>query len=187
MEEKLKKLYKECLDELKLININLNENDIGKIDIAIAKRKAKRYGCCKQEQPDKSTSYRKGKRTYYSRYQKHHIEISSWVMELNDEIIKNTIIHEIIHCLPYCNNHGKKFKEYSYLINQKLGYNISRLGNKQEDYEKSNLEYIQEKIRYKYIIICKGCGEKYYRQRINKKFLRKYRCGNCKGKLRILN
>ena len=23
------------------------------------------------------------------------------------DIIKNTIIHELIHCLPYCNNHGK--------------------------------------------------------------------------------
>ena len=27
--------------------------------------------------------------------------------------IKNTIMHEIIHCFPYCNNHGSEFKKYA--------------------------------------------------------------------------
>lgn len=186
MEEKLEKLYKECLYELKSININLEEKDIGKIDISFSKRKTKRYGCCKQEEPDKSTAYRKNRVIHYKKYRKHHIEISKWLMELNDEIIKNTIIHEIIHCLPSCNNHGKEFKKYSKLINEKLGYNISRLGNKKEDYEKSNLEF-KENPKFKYVIVCENCGLIYYRQRMAKNFIKKYRCGKCKGKLRILN
>lgn len=185
MEEKLEKLYKECLEELKSINI-INFDEIGEIDISFAKRKTKRYGCCKQEDPDKSTAYREKRIIHYRKYNKHHIEISKWLMDLNDDIIKNTIIHEIIHCLPDCNNHGKEFKKYSKLINEKLGYNITRLGNKKEDYEKSNLKF-DENPKIKYVIVCENCGLIYYRQRMTKNFTKKYRCGKCKGKLRILN
>ena len=187
MEEKLEKLYNECLNELKSIDIDLDEKEIGKIDISFAKRKVKRYGCCRQEDPDKTTAYRERKIIHYRKYNKHHIEISKWLMELNDSIIKNTIIHEIIHCLPDCNNHGKEFRRYSKLINEKLGYNISRVGNKKEDYEKSNLEFKEETKKFKYKIACERCGLIYYRQRMGKNFTKKYRCGNCRGKLIILN
>ena len=47
MEEKLKKLYEECSKELKLININLE--DVGKIDISFSKRNNKRYGFTKSQ------------------------------------------------------------------------------------------------------------------------------------------
>ena len=170
MEEKLQKLYQECINELKAININVMDNpEVGEIDITIAKRNAKRYGCCKQ----------------YERFNKHHIEISKWVMDLNDDIIKNTIMHEIIHCIPYCNNHGKVFKRYANYINQKLGYHITRLGNKEADYKESNLELEDETSSYKYKIICKDCGQIYYRKRLQKNLIQKYRCGKCNGKLQI--
>lgn len=91
-------------------------------------------------------------------------------MNLNDDIIKNTIIHELIHCIPNCNNHGADFKKYAKVINQELGYKISRLGNKEEDYKKSNIKFYEEKIKYKYKIICEKCGQIYYRQRLVKNF-----------------
>ena len=187
MDEKLERLYKECIKELETININLDEKVIGKIDISISKRKNKRYGCCRQEEPDKSTVYRKRRIIHYRKYNKHHIEISRWVMDLNDEIIKNTIIHEIIHCLPDCNNHGKEFKRYCKLINEKLGYNISRVGRPEEDYKKSNLEFKQEIPAFKYVIECENCKQIYYRQRMAKNFTKKYRCGKCRGKLIVIN
>ena len=186
MEEKLNRLYEECINELKSININLEEENIGKIDISLSKRKNKRYGCCKQEEPDKTSSYRKNRIIHYRKYNKHHIEISKWLMNLNDDIIKNTIMHEIIHCFPDCNNHGKEFKKYSEFINEKLGYNISRLGNKEEDYKKSNLKFEKTIPCYKYEIRCQICNYVYYRQRLTKNFTKKYRCGNCKGKLKIV-
>ena len=37
------------------------------------------------------------------------------------------------------------YKKYSEFINEKLGYNISRLGNKEEDY-KSRLKYQERKM-----------------------------------------
>ena len=128
MEEKLKELFYQCLDELDKIGIN---KDIGKVEIQVSKRNNKRYGACKQEDPDNETRYieKIGKKRFikYLRYKKHTIEISPWVMNLDENIIKNTIMHEIIHCLPGCNNHGKTFKQYAKYINEQLGYDISRV------------------------------------------------------------
>ena len=191
MEEKLNNIYNECLKELKDIGIDiLNNKNVGIIDINISKRNNKRYGCCKQEEPDKSSKIieKKGfKRIVkYQIYKKHHIEISPWVLKLNNDIIKNTIIHELIHCLPYCNNHGKEFKKYAKYINQNLGYNIATLGNKKEDYIKSNIQYNENEL-YKYKIICNKCGQEFYRKRLNKNFLRKYRCGKCGSKFSAIN
>ncbi len=191
MEEKLNNIYNECLKELKDIGIDiLNNKNVGVIDINISKRNNKRYGCCKQEEPDKSSKIieKKGfKRIVkYQIYKKHHIEISPWVLKLNNDIIKNTIIHELIHCLPYCNNHGKEFKKYAKYINQNLGYNIATLGNKKEDYIKSNIQYNENEL-YKYKIICNKCGQEFYRKRLNKNFLRKYRCGKCGSKFSVIS
>lgn len=191
MEEKLQKLYKECMQELSSIEIKLENNkDIGKIDISIAKRKTKRYGCCKQEKPDKNFKVTKkvGKRksVSFEKFGEHHIEISKWVMELDDKIIKNTIIHELIHCIPFCNNHGEEFKKYATYINSRLGYNIKRVGNPKEDYEKSNISYKEKEVEYKYKIKCQKCGQEILRQRFNVRKLNRYRCGKCGGKLEIL-
>lgn len=192
MEEKLKKLYKECIDELKTINIDILDNQkIGLIDIKIAPRNAKRYGCCKHDKPDQN-SYsiiKKGRYRIkkYEKFREHHIEISKWVLDLNESVIKNTIMHEIIHCFPYCNNHGKMFKSYASLINQKLGYNISRLGDKEKDFKESNLEYNESTKNYKYKIICKKCGTITYRQRLQRNLIKNYRCAKCGGKLELTN
>ena len=190
MEEKLDRLFKECIQELEKIGIDINNKDIGKIEINISKRNNKRYGACKQEEPDIKSKYieKIGRRKIvkYWKYNKHVIEISKWVMELDEKIIKNTIMHELIHCMPYCNNHGAEFKRYANYINNKLGYDISRVGNKEEDYKKSNLEYKEEK-QLKYKIECQKCGYTFYRQRQNKNFTRKYRCGKCGGRFEVIN
>lgn len=184
--EKLNKLYSECISELANIKIEFNCKDIV---VKISKRAHKRYGCCKPEIPDSKYKkiIKKGFKfiVYYENYFKYTIEISSWVLELSDDIIKNTIIHELIHCLPKCTNHGEEFKKYAKIINEKLGYNITRTGNKKEDFKRSNVEY-NEAEEYKYKIECKDCGQIYYRKRLNKNFIKKYRCGKCKGKLELI-
>lgn len=167
MQYKLLNLYKECVEELNSININVEKNRF--IDLKINTRSKKRYGCCKKVSKD--------------RFQ---IEISDWVMDLNDIIIKNTIIHELIHCMPRCNNHGEIFKKYARVVNEKLGYNISRVGNKKNDYEKSNKEYTEKQVNYKYKVICDGCNQTFFRQRMKRSFTRKFKCGKCGGKFKII-
>lgn len=190
LEEKLNNLYTQCLKELESIGLNMrNKEIIGNIDIKISKRSNKRYGCCKQENPDKQYKVIKkiGRRkiVQYEKFENHHIEISKWVLELNDEIIKNTILHELIHCIPFCNNHGKEFKKYANYIEKKLGYHITTKGNKKEDYEKSNLTY-EEKQTYSYKIMCEQCGQIIYRKRFNTKLIKNYRCGKCNGRLKLI-
>ena len=189
MEEKLKQLYEQSKEELQSIGIDILKLDIGEIDICISKRNNKRYGCCKQEKPVKTTKYYEkiGRKKFlrYAKFEKHTIEISKWVLELEDKIIKNTILHEIIHCFPYCNNHGSEFKKYAKFINEKLGYDISRLGNKREDYLKSGVTY-NEVVKYKYKIICENCGQTFYRQRVIRNLTQKYRCGKCAGKFVVM-
>ena len=188
MQEKLEKLYKQCLEELKSIGLDVSEKNIGEINIQLSKRNNKRYGCCKQEEPDKkyTVTEKVGRRKIvkYEKFNKHTIEVSKWVLELNDEIIKNTIMHEIIHCFPFCNNHGKTFRMYAKYINDRLGYDISRLGNKRQDYEKSNLVY--EEKEWKYVIKCSNCGKVLYRNRLARNFFRRYRC-QCGGKLELVS
>ena len=188
--EKLNKLFLECINDLNKIGIDiLNEKKYGKIDISISKRNNKRYGCCRQDKPDANymTITKKGKRKIvkYEKFNIHHIEISPWVMELNDDIIKNTIMHELIHCMPFCNNHGLEFKKIAKTLNLNFNYNISRVGNKKNDFEKSSLEY-EENKNYNYKIICKGCNQNFFRQRLNKNFTKKYRCGKCGSTFEII-
>ena len=189
MKQKLNNLYMECVKELKQVDIDVLDTDkYGKIEISISNRNNKRYGCCKQENPDKNykiiTKRERRKIIRYEKFDKHHIEISPWVMQLEDSIIKNTIMHELIHCIPYCNNHGAEFKKYANILNVYYGYDISRLGNKKEDFEKSNIKY-DENQNYKYKIICQGCNQEFYRQRLSRNFLNKYRCGKCGGRFRL--
>ena len=186
MDDRLEGLYNNCIEDLKVIGIDVMGNkDIGKISIKIASRNAKRYGCCKQKNPDRSTAYieKRGRRRFvrYYKYKEHNIEISKWVLDLDENIIKDTIVHEIIHCFPGCNNHGIEFKKYAKFINEKLGYNVTRLGNKELDFKKSNLNY-EHKVNYNYKIFCKNCGQEFFRQRFNKNLIRHYRC-KCGGKL----
>ena len=182
-QRKLEELYLKCIEELDSIGIQFKNKEI---HIQISKRNNKRYGCCKPDENYKKIR-KKGFRYIikYENYKKYTIEISPWVMELKEEVIKNTIIHELIHCMPYCSNHGEKFKKYAKMINEKLGYVINRTGNKKEDFKKSNLKY-EESNNYKYKIQCKECGEVYYRKRLNKNLTTKYRCGKCRGKLELI-
>ena len=80
----------------------------------------------------------------------------------------------------------KQFKYYASIVNERLGYNIARHGNKQEDFEKSNIEYKSENNYYNYKILCTKCNKIYYRKRLSKDFFTKYRCGKCKSKLKLI-
>ena len=56
------------------------------------------------------------------------------------------------------------------LINKSYGYDVSRVGDKKKDFEKSNIVFKETK-NYKYKIVCKGCNQEFYRQRLNRNLL----------------
>lgn len=80
------------------------------------------------------------------------IEISEITFELSPmSAIEDTIMHEVIHAVPDCDNHGEKWKLVADKINKKYGYNIKRTASLE------NMGLKKENF-YKYIIKCKNCG-----------------------------
>lgn len=88
--------------------------------------------------------------------------------EVTEKEVKNTIMHELIHTLPGCFNHGHFFKVMAKTLNGEYGYNIQRTN------ENPNAK--QQTKTYKYIITCNSCGRKYMYQKYSKliKLIDKY-------------
>ena len=84
----------------------------------------------------------------------------------------NTTMHEMIHASGVW-NHGREFKRIARLVNDKYGYNVKRV-------HKANFD----DDAYKYIMVCKDCGQKIGRHKKSRfvKNYDKYSCGVCDGK-----
>ena len=88
--------------------------------------------------------------------------------------LEECMIHELIHTIPGCNNHGTKFKRLAYRIGCKYPqYKIET----QTSGERFGLPEYEPKYRYE--IVCKHCGKSFYRCKKLKKPLTEYLCGNC--------
>lgn len=141
---------------------------IGKIaDIKINTRAKKRWGLCSYT----SNGF--------------IIEISSTLLQddVSREALMDTLMHEVLHTVDGCMNHGKQWKHYANLINLKYGLNIKTTTSAAE-------KKIEENDSYNYIIACPKCGYQW-------KYIRMSRCvkhperfshtGCCKdGLIRIL-
>lgn len=137
----------------------------GSVTIAIDTRAAKRWGNCKSL----------GNGNYL-------VKISNRLLEDNvsDQAIMDTIMHELIHTIGGCMNHGKKWSTIAATVNQKLpAYTIKRCTTYEE-------KGIADHTQYAYAIGCTKCGAVYNRLRMSNlvKHPDKYTCGSCGGTLR---
>lgn len=95
--------------------------------------------------------------------------------------IRQTVMHEVIHTLEGCNNHGADFQQVARRVNQQLGYRIatrSQLG-----------EAAGQAVPYRYVLKCSHCGQelkRYHRKpRLTRHHFHKG-CGEAsKGKLQL--
>lgn len=101
-----------------------------------------------------------------------------------DDFVKNVLIHELIHTVDGCFNHGPKFKAHAAEINRAYPqYHISRCESS-ESVAAYGIEYVPVGT-VKYIFKCKNCGQ-IIRRRKRTKFVenyQNYRCGKCGGRL----
>lgn len=77
--------------------------------------------------------------------------------EAADTIVKETIIHEILHTCPGCMNHGKTWQAYASVVNDAYPrYRISRLSS-------CNRTHVRLKNRdtAKYVATCMSCNKEY--------------------------
>lgn len=107
--------------------------------------------------------------------EKRYINISKWLLEVaSDKEIKNVIIHEIIHTFDDTIGHKSKWQMYARLVNNYGVYNITRTESIDKIYANNNK--VRPKDRYE--ITCLGCGNVYYKSRIQSNTIYGYRHGH---------
>ena len=80
------------------------------------------------------------------------ISISAQLLQddVDDQAVKDTIAHELLHTVEGCMNHGRYWHRLAGLVNQRCpGYNIK---------QRTNAEEKGIQIDYKYTLQCQNCG-----------------------------
>lgn len=140
----LEKEVKECLKIIKKLGLS-NHMEKVRYVLRINDRATKYLGLC--------TFKSKNPLTYIITINGPFLKVAK------PQDVHDTIMHEVLHTLPGCMDHGEKWQNYASIIEKyEPCYTISRLGDCAE-YKK----LFQQKS--KYIITCKGCGHVFYYQR----------------------
>ena len=87
----------------------------------------------------------------------------AYLQNSDPQSVHDTIVHEVLHSIPGCMNHGKKWSYYARQFMTALPqFNISRCTNNEgfNNYLKKAME-----TQAKYTIICKKCGARFYKTR----------------------
>ena len=94
--------------------------------------------------------------------------------------IKSTIVHELIHTVEGCFNHGKEFQSIANWLSRVYGIELGTRASKNE----MALSEEYRIAKAKYVIKCKKCGQIILRQRATRlvKLPMTYSCG-CGGDL----
>ena len=84
-----------------------------------------------------SVNYRAKSRWGQCRHGKdgtHSININAELLDERNDVrgLENTILHELLHTCPGCNNHGEIWKTYAEKVNAAYGYNIKRCSDAYE-------------------------------------------------------
>ena len=143
-----------------LISIGIPVSNRLEPEVRINTRARRRLGCC------------------YYQSGRYWIEVSQAVLE-DEDLLKQTLVHELLHTCPKCRDHGPKWKAYAQTVNEKLGYRIERTVKTETPAGSLRHEEI------KYILECQSCGAQIKRMRMSKavKSPWRYRCP-CGGKLK---
>lgn len=82
----------------------------------------------------------------------------------NPKDVHNTIMHECIHCIEGCMNHGEKWKTAAAKVNARFDFSpIQRTG-----YDEAYHQVLETK--YKYFAVCEGCKSVYKWMRKSKTY-----------------
>ena len=92
------------------------------------------------------------------------IQISAILLQdsVDDQAVKDTIVHELLHTIPVCFKHTGKWKQYAAAVNTLLPqYHIQA----RSSYEEKGLGDSRQEPEYPYLLKCVQCGAEIKRQR----------------------
>lgn len=144
-----------------LDNIGIEYGEI--ISVTVNTRAKKRWGQCCMES-----------------YRTFSINISSRLLDDSVDIkrLEDTMLHELLHSVPGCMNHGAKWKMYAEKVNRAYGYNIKRGASCEEQGVTPPTP-----SEYKYNVTCDHCGTTWNMSRKRDWFSRPHGsaiCPHCK-------
>ena len=111
---------------------------------------------------------------------KYQLRISDIFELIPDENIArcrftSTIIHELIHTISGCMNHGRRFHLICNLVNCKYPqYKLQTTTTSEE------VGIVIEEKTPRYLVVCEHCGKEYKYWKKPRYTLDNYVCGNCK-------
>lgn len=84
------------------------------------------------------------------------ININAVLLDENipDDGLMNTMLHELLHSVPGCMNHGAKWKAMADKVHKAYGIQIKRCSNAEEKGVPTEIS----NARYKYFLKCPKCG-----------------------------
>ncbi len=106
------------------------------------------------------------------------VEVSSRVLE-DPELLRLTLVHELLHTCPGCQDHGPRWKACAQLASRALGLELRRT------VQVENPPGPLRREEVKYVLECESCGAVIQRKRLSKavKAPWRYRC-SCGGRLK---
>lgn len=161
--EMLKKGLKQVI-EAGIVPGNVNP------EITINTRAARRFGLCSQK--------RNGSQMQYDFV----IELNHMLLTVDEKYAMETVVHEILHTVEGCMNHGPKWKKAAAIMNEKYGYNVKTSSS----YSERGLEA----PKGKYEVRCASCKNSYYKNRMCNliKYPKRFICScGVKGTLEVVN
>jgi len=98
--EHLNEVAKECMEALEKIGIPYGNI----VEFTVNTRAKRRWGQC------------------VKKFDGYHINITTRLCDgEHDEGLKNTIIHELLHTCPESMDHGKEWRRWSRIVNDRIG------------------------------------------------------------------
>ena len=167
--ERLQKLSKEAIREVSSLNFPL-----GKVSSFTVSNTQGSWGDCSRTRDIKGEPFYK-------------IRVSSMLLKAgSDTDVKGTIIHELIHTINGCFDHGSGFKMYAEKVNNAFPeYSIERANSTSSMKNRESLAVLK-RAGANYVAKCSNCGaEAYYSKNctVIKIIKENYACGNLSCRL----
>lgn len=159
IDKRFQRLLEECKNELDYLDIKYYNIQY----VEVNTRAKNRWGQCRKDNRNNTFS----------------INLSNELLKTTDKDIKDTLIHELLHTVDGCLNHGDMWKKYADKVNRAFGYNIKRRTSNEDKGLKTVLKTASD---YKYNVVCPNCGKTYHYARKCKVIdnLHRYNCNICK-------
>lgn len=115
------------------------------------------------------------------------IQINAVLLDetIDESGLMNTMLHELLHTVPGCMNHGAKWKAMADKVYKAYGIYIKRCSNAAEKGVAADMIEEMNAKRYKYFVSCPDCGHvfKYMRMCDCVKNPGRYHHTGCKSNL----